>query len=522
MKPAVQVVWFKRDLRTHDHAALVGACACGPAIALYVYEPELLTQPDASVQHIAFANECLIDLQQQLTKCGIPLVTREGRMPEVLETLRQEITIAALWSHEETGNAASFARDERVGAWCKANSIVWNEVPSNGVVRRLKSRDVWSAIWMQRMAVAPLDAPRQSTACPVALASAGIGQPVQIKMQGHEKPSRQRGGRSHALEVLQSFLSERCTHYRYAMSSPLSAVDACSRLSAHLTFGTLSIREVVHAVWRARDLLLGLPPAQRPVNRLASLKSFESRLHWHCHFIQKLESDPSIESRNLHPAYDGLREQLDPALHHAWASGQTGVPMVDACMRMLAQHGWINFRMRAMLVSFASYHLWQPWQATALHLAREFLDYEPGIHYAQVQMQSGTTGINTIRIYNPVKQAHDQDPDGKFVRTWIPALARVPAPYIFEPWTMPRDVQQQAGCIIDTDYPSPVVDLEAAAKRAREAMWAVRHAPEFKQDASAIYRKHGSRNPRREGMRSKTAPAPSPQLSLQLELNEDG
>lgn len=522
MKPVLQLVWFKRDLRAFDHAALVGACARGPAIAVYVYDPELLNQPDTSVQHIAFVNECLNQLEEQLAICGIQLITRVGRMPEVLETLRQEIKITALWSHEETGNAASFARDKRVGAWCKANSIVWNEVPNNGVVRRLKSRDVWSAIWMQRMTVAPLDAPRQSPACAVTPASAGIGLPVQIKMQGHDKPSRQRGGRSQALEILQSFLSERCTRYRYAMSSPLSAADACSRLSAHLAYGTLSIREVVHAVWRARDLLLALPPAQRPVNRLASLKSIESRLHWHCHFIQKLESEPLIESRNLHPAYDGLREQVHPALHHAWAGGQTGVPMVDACMRMLAQKGWINFRMRAMLVSFASYHLWQPWQPTALHLAREFLDYEPGIHYSQVQMQSGTTGINTIRIYNPVKQARDQDPDGEFVRTWIPALARVQNRYVFEPWTMPRDVQRQAGCIIDTDYPAPVVDLAAAARRAREAMWAVRHAPQFKQDASAIYRNHGSRNPRREGMRSKTAATPSPQLSLQLELNADG
>jgi deoxyribodipyrimidine photo-lyase len=524
MKQAVQVVWFKRDLRVHDHAALVEACTRGQVVALYVYEPELLMQPDAAMQHVAFANECLVDLQHQLAACGIPLVTRVGRMPEVLQTLRREVEIAGLWSHEETGNAASYLRDKRVGIWCKENNIVWTETPNNGVVRRLKSRDAWSEVWMQRMARAPLSAPlqQQQGAHILALTSGVIGTPENVKMQGVDKPLRQGGGRTQALKILESFLAARCTDYRFAMSSPLSAADACSRLSAHLAFGTLSIREIVHAVWRARSALLAMPPQQRPTGRLASLKSFEARLHWHCHFIQKLESDPSIESRNLHQAYDGMRDRDDRALLQAWASGQTGVPMIDACMRMLAQQGWINFRMRAMLVSFASYHLWQPWQSSALHLAREFLDYEPGIHYPQMQMQSGTTGINTIRIYNPVKQAHDQDPDGKFVRTWLPELSRVPAPFIFEPWTMPQPVQRLAGCMIEADYPAPVIDLEAAARRAREAMWAVRHAPEFKRDATAIYRKHGSRNPRREGMSGKQRPVSSPQLSLQLELNSDG
>ena len=191
-----------------------------------------------------------------------------------------------------------------------------------------------------------------------------------------------------------------------------------------------------------------------------SLKSFNSRLHWHCHFIQKLEDEPQIEFKNLHSGYDGVRKvgENGDALK-AWAAGETGLPFVDACMRYLRENGWLNFRMRAMLMAVASYHLWLHWREPGLELARLFTDYEPGIHWSQVQMQSGTTGINTIRIYNPVKQGKEQDPTGVFIRKWVPELSVIPDVFLHEPWKA-----ENSAHVLGSAYPYPIVDYLDAAK----------------------------------------------------------
>jgi deoxyribodipyrimidine photo-lyase len=240
--------------------------------------------------------------------------------------------------------------------------------------------------------------------------------------------------------------------------------------------------------------------------------SFAGRQHWHCHFMQKLEDEPRLEFENLHRAYDGLRPEVaDPARLAAWCAGATGYPFIDACMWALKDHGWINFRMRAMLMSFASYHLWLPWRQTGLHLARQFTDYEPGIHWPQVQMQSGTTGINTMRVYNPVKQGYDQDPTGQFVRRFVPELAAVPDAFIHEPWRWP----DAAGL----NYPAPVVDNLSAAKAARDALSGIRKQAEHRAIADTIQQKHGSRKAglpmTGQGRRKRVAPQ-AEQLSLKF------
>lgn len=298
---------------------------------------------------------------------------------------------------------------------------------------------------------------------------------------------------------LQTFLGGRGSAYRKAMSSPLSAETGCSRLSVHLAQGTLSMREV-HQATELQMLMLDADddPAG---HRLAwHLRGFASRLRWHCHFIQKLESQPDIEFLNLSrsgtPPRPGDGQapwtDADEAKLLAWRQGRTGLPMIDACMRYLNATGWLNFRMRAMLASFSAYQLWLHWRRPGLHLARQFLDFEPGIHWCQMQMQSGTTGINTLRIYSPVKQSQDQDPQGRFIRRWVPELAKVPLAALHEPWRH-QQALADLGCRLGTDYPLPIVDPAAAMKAAKEACYPQRRDSAAREEAARIQAQHGSR-----------------------------
>jgi deoxyribodipyrimidine photo-lyase len=326
----------------------------------------------------------------------------------------------------------------------------------------------------------------------------------------------QAAGEKAARSTLKSFLQVRGYDYRKALSSPLTAEDGCSRLSPHLAFGTLSLR----TVHQATEVAI----SHTPDRTLAyALRGFAGRLRWHCHFMQKLEDEPGIEFHNFARVCDGLREHnFNDAHFAAWCEGRTGYPMVDACMRSLVATGWLNFRMRAMLVSFASYHLWLHWRPTGLFLARQFLDYEPGIHWSQMQMQSGTTGINTLRIYSPTKQAQDQDPQGVFIRRWVPELAKVPLPYLAEPWKMDSSLQHLAGCRIGVDYPEPIVDDKLAMKAAKDRMYGLRQTEQSREEAEQVQAKHGSRKsglPNTTGQKRRNAVpnVASPQIDLFLE-----
>ncbi len=490
-----QLVWFKRDLRLLDHKPLVQAAGRGPCLCVYVYEPELIHSPEYDGSHHVFINESLRELEIGLRARGGMLTLLHGRIPDVFADLHRVYPFEAIWAHEETGNKVTFARDLRLHEWCRSQGVAFHELPQNGVIRRLKNRDGWSGKWQQRMRGQPLPAPERIACVPDVKRGRSLDE-RDVGIEPSTKLGVQQGGESRALEVLRSFLHERGANYRKDMSSPVSGWDGCSRLSPYLAWGNISIRTVHRAAAeRARELREQRKAGEK-INGpwLSSLTSFQGRLRWHCHFMQKLEDEPRIEFENMNRAYDGLRENdFNEAYFDAWCSGQTGYPMVDACMRCLHQTGWINFRMRAMLASFAAYHLWLHWRRPAVFLARHFLDFEPGIHFSQFQMQSGVTGINTVRIYSPIKQVKDQDPTGVFIKRYCPELEGVPDEYLPEPHTMPPLVQQWAGCVIGKDYPSPIVDHKTAYQAARDRVYAFKRKPEVRAAAEKVYQKHGSR-----------------------------
>lgn len=444
-----QVVWFKRDLRVEDHLPLLEAARHGAVLPLFIVEPEWLASLDFDPCHWTFARASLVDLDARLRQLGQGLVVRVGEAVEVLRSL----DIAHLWAHEETGNWTTYQRDRRVRQWAKATNTPFTEFPSGGVVRRLKTRDGWSRNWEERMAAPILEAP---THLLPSIAPTPIPTARDLGIGHDRRDLAQPGGLRHAHATLDSFLAQRGARYHAEMSSPVTAETACSRLSPYLAWGNLSSRQVAQAT---RRRIAEAPEWKRP------LRAFDARMHWRCHFMQKLEDEPRTEFENFARAYDGLREpHWNSEWFDAWKQGRTGYPLVDACMRMLERTGWINFRMRAMLVSFASYHLWLHWREPALHLARLFVDYEPGIHYSQMQMQSGTTGINTLRMYSPIKQQMDQDPDGTFVRQWL-----------------------------DEPTAAPIVDHKEALALARARFSAIRKLAGTKEQAREVLQKHGSR-----------------------------
>lgn len=509
----MNIVWFKRDLRIDDHRPLAEAAAAGCVVPLYIAEPGLWREPDASGRQWAFIAECLAELDRELGDLGQPLIVRVGDAVEVLEDLRRHFGTITLWSHEETGNGWAFARDRRVAAWARAHCIIWHEHRQFGIQRRLADRDGWAGAWERQMAE-PLTSPPAALRPVGEIASDPLPTPAALSLAPDDCPGRQTGGRRAGLDLLASFLAGRGRSYRRDMSTPVAGATSCSRLSPHLAFGSVSMREIAQATRvRMRDLAADRSADARALR--ASLSSFSGRLHWHCHFMQKLESQPSIEFRELHPALRGLRPtDADPELLAAWAEGRTGYPFLDACMRSLAATGWLNFRMRAMVTSFASYNLWLPWRASGLHLARQFADYEPGIHWPQAQMQSGTTGINTIRIYSVVKQGYDQDPDGRFVRRWVPELAEVPDAHLQEPWRWAG-----ADSVIGRRYPERIVDPAASTAAAKERIYGARRGDAFRAAADQIQHRHGSRRSglpstgRKRGPRTKKA---APQMEFDL------
>ncbi len=497
------ILWFKRDLRLDDHPALDRVISFDePILCLYIVEPDLWQQPDASFRQYRFLEESLGDLRQSLQQRGAELVMRTGDAVAVLDELVGRHGCMRLVSHEETGNGWTYARDKRVAEWARGRGLPWIEVPQCGVVRRIVGRNGWQSARDDFMTQPPAHPPVRIKT--MATASDPLPKAADLGLSPDGICLTQRGGRAAGVERLSSFLQHRGQHYRRAMSSPLEGAEACSRLSPHLAFGTLSVREAVQAT---RDH----QSKGRKGGWSGALKSFQARLAWRDHFIQKLEDQPEIEHHCLHPAYEGLRPlEPDAARLKAWEGGETGLPFVDACMRSLRATGWLNFRMRAMVMSVASYHLWLDWRATGQHLARMFTDYEPGIHWSQVQMQSGTTGMNTIRIYNPVKQGLDQDPTGTFTRRWLPELAQVPDRFLQEPWKW-----EGAGKLLGRSYPEPIVDVQSAARAARDAVWAVRKSDGFHPVAKRIVQKHASRKaPRRRAARGPSRPRHADQMSF--------
>jgi deoxyribodipyrimidine photo-lyase len=478
MKEKVSVVWLKRDLRLSDHAPLFFASRKPyPLLIFYCFEPSLQANYDWDERHWRFVFQSLQDLEEK-----IQLVWTYEEVIPFLGRIHEQFEVDAIYSHQETGTDVTYERDKLVAKWCRGNALNWKQYQNGGVVRGLRDRTQWQRLWSAYMRKPLFEIKTQELKFPdLSLLRPDHDLPQEIK-QDHE--SFQKGGETEAQKILKDFLDHRHFDYLKSISSPSQGRYSCSRLSPHISWGNISIRTVYQEATR----LLNQAPAKK------NLLQFISRLQWHCHFIQKFEMEETLEFSNMNKAFDHLRTVTDKEKLKAWEEGRTGYPLVDACMRCVTKTGYLNFRMRAMVVSFLTHHLWQPWQKGASFLARKFLDYEPGIHFPQFQMQSGVTGVNTLRVYNPVKQSKEKDEDALFISEWVPELRHLPGNLIHEPWNITPMEESLYQFKLGVNYPPPVIDAEEAAKMARDRLWKVSKGAMALKENQRILKKHTLRS----------------------------
>jgi deoxyribodipyrimidine photo-lyase len=477
----IHVVWFKRDLRLQDNEAIKNALEANKRVLfLYVFEDSLIEDPHYDKRHWNFIKQSIADLNIELKKYNTKVLCVQTEVVNAFNQIFNSFKIDTVYSHQETGLLITYNRDKEFTRYCRNNSVNWVENNNNGVLRGLLNRNDWFAKWDDYMYDSLIKNEFTNahfiTTEEITLLEKYF-QTVDLKTPKHEY--FQKGGTKTAWRYANTFFDKRHEKYMFNISKPALARESCSRLSPYIAWGNISIRQVFHEALQCKT----------DANK-RHLGAFISRLRWQAHFIQKFEMEHTMENASINKGYQKLKKSISTEYQTAWETGKTGFPLIDACMRCLTETGYLNFRMRAMLVSFFTHILWQPWQASSQHLSKLFLDFEPGIHFPQLQMNAGETGINILRIYNPIKNSIEHDEDGTFIRKWVPELAHLETPFVHEPYLMTPLDQQFNNFELGLDYPKPIVEIKIARKKASDTLWNMKKNTEVKRESERILKKH--------------------------------
>ena len=463
------LVWFRRDLRDFDHAALHAALAGHHAVhCAFVFDTEILDALGSRVdRRVTFIWDSVRELKTALEARGGGLHVLHGRARKEILKLARRLKVAAVYANRDYEPQA-IDRDAEIAERLREAGMDFRTRKDEVIFEldevRTRSGDACSVFtpyrraWLARLVPAHL-APHNIGPLGARLASAGTGPMPSLRALGFERvepllPAGMSGG-ARLWRAFRKRLAD------YARQRDFPALGGTSRLSVHLRFGTISIRELVREARSRR----GIGPA-----------AWLSELIWREFYFAILAARPDVVDHAFRRKYDALRWASDETAFRAWREGRTGYPLVDAAMRELNATGAMHNRLRMATASFLVKDLGIDWRRGERYFAEKLLDYDLAANNGGWQW-CASTGCDAqpwFRIFNPVTQSRRFDPGGTYIQRWVPELARVPDALVHAPSEMGRIEQQAHGCIISRNYPAPIVRHEEARHRTLARYGAVR------------------------------------------------
>jgi deoxyribodipyrimidine photo-lyase len=473
------LVWFRQDLRIADNPALAAALERGPVIPLYILDEHHCGEWALGGAQRWWLHQSLAALSERLRECGSRLILRHGRSEEVIAQLLVSNDVDAVYWNRRYEPAA-IQQDTKLKESLRAqgidvrsfNSALLNE-PWSIANLSGKPFQVFTPYWRHCLKLAdprPPEPVLTSIPCPDRWPHSAALDSLQLMptIAWYQEMARTwTPGEHGAAQNLKEFVKD--TVWSYTETRNLPAMRGTSMLSPHLRFGEISPHQVWHAV-KARGMRDHIPTSEwRPHQYLTEIYWREFAYHLLFHFAH-------TPTEPLRPEFARFPWARNPAHLQAWQRGRTGVPMIDAGMRQLWATGWMHNRVRMIVGSFLVKNLLLPWQDGSRWFWDTLVDADLASNTLGWQWCAGcgADAAPFFRIFNPVSQGEKFDPQGEYVRRWVPELARLPDSDIHSPWDAASEVLGAAGVTLGRDYPHPMVDLKATRARALDAYQTMR------------------------------------------------